>query len=321
MSRFQRPARCQSFEEKIKQRNETARMISAATAKKTSQQFFSKTAPSNYWSWRGGGARTWQRGLPDISSQRKVLLSSPWPGRGRFPSFHSPTTSISVTKSTVTGKESLKSGMSENKTNLTQTPKNVFWEQFGLQHINSNQLLIAGRLKYFVKNWEMVTKDPWVHNTISGYQICFTNLPYQDTIPSMIVSVGDQVVIDKEIEEMIQKEAIGSVTSHHHKISFLSTLFAVPKKGGGQRPVFNLRQLNQFVRYEHFKMDGIHMLRDLLKPNDYMAKVDLKDAYFIQFPFGRSTKSSFAFFGKALNGSSCVCLLDWPVHHVFSPKS
>ena len=41
----------QSFEEKIKQRNETARMISAATAKKPSQQFFSKTAPSNYWSW------------------------------------------------------------------------------------------------------------------------------------------------------------------------------------------------------------------------------------------------------------------------------
>ena len=54
----------------------------------------------------------------------------------------------------------------------------------------------------------------------------------------------------------------------------------IPKKGGGQRPVFNLRQLNQFIKYEHFKMEGIHMLRDLLKTNDFMAKIDLKDAYF-----------------------------------------
>ena len=51
-----------------------------------------------------------------------------------------------------------------------------------------------------------------------------------------------------------------------------------PPKAGGQRPVFNLRQLNQFVKYEHFKMEGIHMLTDLLKPNDFMAKIDLKDA-------------------------------------------
>ena len=27
-------------------------------------------------------------------------------------------------------------------------------------------------------------------------------------------------------------------------------------------------------------MEGIHMLRDLLTPNDFMAKIDLKDAYF-----------------------------------------
>ena len=61
---------------------------------------------------------------------------------------------------------------------------------------------------------------------------------------------------------------------------FVSNLFVIPNKGGEQRPVFNLRQLNQFIKYEHFKMEGIHMLRDLLKPNDFMANLDLKDAYF-----------------------------------------
>lgn len=36
-------------------------------------------------------------------------------------------------------------------------------------------------------------------------------------------------------------------------------------KGGGQTPVIDLMNSNHFVKYEHFKMENIHMLRDLLK--------------------------------------------------------
>ena len=49
----------------------------------------------------------------------------------------------------------------------------------------------------------------------------------------------------------------------------------------GQRPVINLKSLNKFVYTEHFKMEGIHILRDLLRAGDWMTKVDLKDAYFM----------------------------------------
>ena len=34
------------------------------------------------------------------------------------------------------------------------------------------------------------------------------------------------------------------------------------------------------IRSQHFKMEGIQMLKDLLRPGDWLAKVDLKDAYF-----------------------------------------
>ncbi len=61
---------------------------------------------------------------------------------------------------------------------------------------------------------------------------------------------------------------------------FVSTLFAVPKKDGGTRPVINLKEVNQFLNYRHFKMEGIHLLRDLLQPQDWLGKIDLKDAYF-----------------------------------------
>ena len=52
------------------------------------------------------------------------------------------------------------------------------------------------------------------------------------------------------------------------------------KKDRGQRPVINLKSLNFFVHYEHFKMESLSSLQFLLKIGDYMAKQDLKDAYF-----------------------------------------
>ena len=78
---------------------------------------------------------------------------------------------------------------------------------------------------------------------------------------------------------MLEKHAIKESTPRGH--GFLSTIFLVPKKDGGQRTVINLKSLNKFVYTEHFKMEGIHILRDLLRAGDWMTKVDLKDAYFI----------------------------------------
>ena len=43
--------------------------------------------------------------------------------------------------------------------------------------------------------------------------------------------------------------------------------------------MINLKSLNQFLKYQHFKMEGIHMLRDLFKKGDFLVKLDLKDAY------------------------------------------
>ena len=51
------------------------------------------------------------------------------------------------------------------------------------------------------------------------------------------------------------------------------------KKGGGQRPVVNLKALNTFVHSEHFKMEGLHILPNLIQTGDDMIKLDLKDAY------------------------------------------
>ena len=72
----------------------------------------------------------------------------------------------------------------------------------------------------------------------------------------MMVSVENQVLLDIEVQKLASKEAIHLVLQGEGEQRFLSTLFLVPKKGGEQRPVLNLKPLNQKIPYEHFKMEG-----------------------------------------------------------------
>ena len=44
--------------------------------------------------------------------------------------------------------------------------------------------------------------------------------------------------------------------------------------------MINLSTLNSFVRYHHFKMEDLKVVADVLRPQDFMCKIDLKDPYF-----------------------------------------
>jgi carbamoylphosphate synthase large subunit len=44
--------------------------------------------------------------------------------------------------------------------------------------------------------------------------------------------------------------------------------------------ILNLKKPNQFVEYNHFKMETIWTVVSMMKPRCYMASIDLKDAYY-----------------------------------------
>ena len=265
-------------EEKVKKRNETVKILSKGAPRKPNMQFFSERDLLPIQAM-ARGAISWKMvksptGLPNQGE--KLVLQRP--GNTRLLNqvrtmFHPKVSSNS--------RKPVKYRYVTSKRELNLSKSKVVFEQFiGLSFIEADHLPMAGRLQFFVKNWQVVTNDPWVLSAISGYHIPFTIIPHQDFLPSHKVSVEDELLIDKELGEPIQKRAIHLVSKHDYNTGVVSNLFVIPKKGGGQRPVFKLRQLNQFIKYERFKMEGIHMLRDLLKPNDFMAKIDLKDAYF-----------------------------------------
>ena len=100
-------------------------------------------------------------------------------------------------------------------------------------------------------------------------------------------TVGFHPILSKEVEPRSDcspgQRGTRSNRERSNRVSgpggFYSPLFVVPKKDGGWRPIINLKRLNQFLCTTHFKMESILSLRDVLKKDDYMIKVDLKDAY------------------------------------------
>ena len=137
----------------------------------------------------------------------------------------------------------------------------------------------AGRVSQFRSKWEALTREPWDIQTVSeGYHILPP--PHQLLPPcNPHLSTEDTVILRVEIQSLLQKQAICQISVSTK--GFYFNMFTVPKKDGGQRPVINLKHLNKFVKSEHFKMEGLHTVKALLRQNDWMAKVDLKDAFFM----------------------------------------
>ena len=126
----------------------------------------------------------------------------------------------------------------------------------------------------------LITQDPWVLQTVQGFQLPLVGQPTQATAPPQLqLSLEQQDLVSTEVQAMIEKRAISVVQPDQR--GFVSQIFLVPKKDGGHRPVVNLKALNKFIVEEHFKMEGFHMVKDLVKPGDWLAKLDLKDAYFL----------------------------------------
>ena len=80
-----------------------------------------------------------------------------------------------------------------------------------------------------------------------------------------------------EISALLDKKVIVSV--QNPSCGFYSSIFLLPKKTGDYRPIINLKKLNSFVGYNHFKMGGMESVKFLIRQGDWLAKLDLKDAY------------------------------------------
>lgn len=151
-----------------------------------------------------------------------------------------------------------------------------------------------GKLKFCVDIWKKYTDDPFILQTVSGYCIEFDSKPIQFWTPQQInFSPEQKCIVDNEITELLSKGAIE--LSRFEKDQFISNIFIVPKPNGKFRPVINLRYLNYFVHYEHFKQETFRIVLNLIQEDDFFTSIDLQEAYFA-VPIHQEYKKYLKFF-------------------------
>ena len=131
---------------------------------------------------------------------------------------------------------------------------------------------------------------------------------------SAFFSEGQRQAINKEVLKLLEKGAI--VKAQHCQGEFISNLFLVLKKTDDLGPVINLKPfMNKFVVKRHFKMETISVAREFINSNDYLASVDLSDAYF-SIPIHESYRKFLRFIWKCQYEFLCL-----PFRYSLAPRT
>ena len=142
--------------------------------------------------------------------------------------------------------------------------------------IKQQSRTVGGALRFHCQEWRKLTDNPWIIQCTQGYHLELIGTPPENyPVLSPRRPPEQSRVLEREVQDLLAKDAIKPTT----KSGFFSPMFVVPKKDGGWRPIINLRKLNAFLSVFHFKMENINSVRDVIQENDYMGKIDLKDAY------------------------------------------
>ena len=109
-----------------------------------------------------------------------------------------------------------------------------------------------------------------------GYRLELTSEPIDlyGIIPTPNLTKQELSLIMSEVKKLLRLEVIVEVEAVKNQV--LSPVFLVDNKDGTKRMILNLKSLNQYIVYNHFKMEGVANARDLLLKNSYLASIDLK---------------------------------------------
>ena len=130
-----------------------------------------------------------------------------------------------------------------------------------------------------------------------GYRVPFLDSPpplsrTPVSFPTYRAGFPRAQALRQEVKGMLAKGAI-EITRDPGP-DFYSRLFLVKKASGDWRPVINRSHLNEFVQLTRFKMETVASVLLSVREGDFLASLDLKDAYF-QIPIHRSSRKLLRF--------------------------
>ena len=143
------------------------------------------------------------------------------------------------------------------------------------------QLPVGGKLVHFQDSWtKLFPQHPEIVRKVSqGILIAFDDvLPSLLRYPLELPSNNKTADLLQAVQKLRLSRAIEEVTDTTSP-GYYSRLFLVPKPDGSFRPIIDLKKLNQFIIVPSFKMETLFSIIAALQPQEWITKIDLKDAY------------------------------------------
>ena len=139
---------------------------------------------------------------------------------------------------------------------------------------------MGGKVFSHKLQWQGLTNDKWLLGIVNGNVLFFESLPAQSSLPRPIcLSLTHHYALDAALLSFLEKKIIEKCEVGN-SAGFFSNVFPTFKKDGSARVILNLKELNNYVQYSHFKMDSIQDVLQLVQPNCFFATVYFKDALY-----------------------------------------
>ena len=151
------------------------------------------------------------------------------------------------------------------------------------------------------RRWQEIGAETWVVIVLrDGYRVPFKDSPpplarTPVSFPKYRAGSPRAQALRQEVEAMLAKGALE--IARDPGPGFYSRLFLVEKATGGWRPVIDLSHLNDFVQLTSFKMETVASVLLSVREGDFLASLDLKDAYF-QIPIHGSSRKLLRFMSE-----------------------
>jgi len=164
-------------------------------------------------------------------------------------------------------------------------PRMQLVSEFGSEFVKQlerieNTPFQAGEIRHHLADWQELTSDFNILQTVNGMHIDFIESPVGLRQKYPIKFSKEEIEVVKiEIENLLTKKVIEK--THHCHGEVISNIFTREKRDSNKhRVILNLSLLNESIEYCHFKMDTLNTALNLLTKDCFCASIDLADAYY-----------------------------------------
>ena len=135
------------------------------------------------------------------------------------------------------------------------------------------------KVRNSITQWKQIGSPEFVLSWISqGIPLDFVHTPPAFSLKNPRLTEKEALFVDQEIKDLKRCGAIRQCRPGEIPYC-VSPIKTVPKKGNQLRLIHDLREVNKYIVVPKFSNEGIDVVKNLIKCNDYMITVDLQSGF------------------------------------------